>query len=507
MKTSPKILMLFLAVIFFVPLGFGQNISKIISGNNNRPTKIDKNLLPAGFYAGLHWQQFVHFRHNEKTAHNFTYHIDTAVVYSNFVNPQRYIYLYDSAGNKVVTLLEQLKNEEWADISKDSSIYDSVGNMVKTLSFTWNNGAWKNSSLSVNSYTINHNVVAKINKTWAENQWVPLDSTYFSYDINGNVVTLFKASWADSTSSWQNNLFFIYSYDSLNNLKLSLTDLWVDSVWIDKQMVKYEYDSASNLILGVVQQWGDTNWVNIYQETYKYDAERNRIAYTGQFWNDSVWGNDQHYDYTYNDLGQLTSGVGQNWVDSVWVNFEKGQYTYDNYGGIETFLHQEWNDTIWANSSLSQYNYDSAGNAYLGNYYIWDTPGNMTQNRDGVLQIFYNYSSAIAYFTGYQVEIKYNAPLSTGISNDLKDFVAQYTCAPNPVTDNATIRLGLDTRENISLNIYSLTGKKISTLYNGMLNQGVYQFDVPVSQLYSGIYLASLRVGDQIKTIKIVVRK
>ncbi len=175
-------------------------------------------------------------------------------------------------------------------------------------------------------------------------------------------------------------------------------------------------------------------------------------------------------------------------------------------GGIETYLYQQWNDTVWGNISLSQYNYDSAGNAYLGNYYSWDTTGSMTQNSDGVLQIFYNYSSAIAYFTGYQVEIKYNAPLSTEIGN-LKDFVSQYTCAPNPAIDHTTIRLGLDTGESVSLNLYSLTGKKIFTIYNGMLNQGSYRFEVPVSQLPSGIYLASLISGNHTKTIKIVVRK
>ena len=507
MKTPVKILMVFLAMIFSVSSGFGQNFSQKFSPGKQMTVKIDKNMLPAGFMAGLQWQKFLRqYRNNDKSTRSFTYHIDTAVVYSNFINPQRYVYFYDSAGNKVVSLVERLINEKWQYLSKDSATYDSVGNRLMTLSMVWNNGSWVNSSLSVSYYTLNHNVVDKINKTWLNDRWVPSDSTHYTYDENGNTVASFSAGWIDSTATWESKSFHLYSYDSVNNLKLSLFELWADSVWMDNQMVQYVYDSASNLIHGLVQNRGDTNWVNFYQEKYTYNSTRNRLSYTGQKWNDSVWINDQHYDYTYNNLNQLASGVGQNWADSVWVNFEKGQYTYDTYGGIETYLYQQWNDTVWENISLSQYNYDSSGNAYLGNYYSWDTTGSMTQNSDGVLQIFYNYSSAIAYFTGYQVEIKYNTPLSTGIGN-LKDFVSQYTCAPNPAIDHTTIRLGLNTGESISLNLYSLTGKKVFTIYNGMLNQGSYRFEVPVSQLPSGIYLASLISGNHTKTIKIVVRK
>jgi hypothetical protein len=354
---------------------------------------------------------------------------------------------------------------------------------------------------------VNHNIVTKVGKVWSNNTWIYTDSSHYTYDYNGNKVASFHANRDDSV--WVNKSFNLYSYDSVGNLQLSLNEQWHDSLWMDNQRVTYTYDSASNLIVGLIQNWGDTSWVNLYQESYTYDSLRNRLSYTGEIWNDSVWVNDQHYAYTYNTFSQLETGIGENWIDStsVWNNFEKGQYTYDNYGGIETYLYQQWkSDTVWGNVSLSQYNYDSVGNAYLGNYYTWDSTGNLSQYSDGVLQIFYNYSSDVAYFTGYQAIIKYNAPLPTGVG-DVKDFVSQYRCAPNPAIDHSTIHLGLDARERVSINLYSLTGKKLATIFQGELNKGTYRFAVSTAQLPSGIYLVALLSGNHTKTIKLVVRK
>ncbi len=507
MKTSVKIAVLVSVVFCSVSFVWGQNISQNNQTRKQLLQELNTMTLPAGFRAGLQWQKFIKIGDKEKSAKAFLYHIDTAVVYSNGANPQRYIYSYDSAGNKTTTFIELTANGNWNYVSMDTATYDSVGNRLTLLSKTWNNDSWVNASLSVLTYAVNHNVIAKVSKVWANSDWVPADSSHYTYDFNGNKVASFHAAWNDSV--WVSNNFNLYSYDSLGNLKLSLTELWHDSIWLDSQRINYTYDSASNLINGLIQNWGDTSWVNLYQENYTYDSVKNRLSYTGEIWNDSVWVNDQHYTYTYNEFNQLEAGIGENWVDStgVWDNFEKGQYTYDSYGGIETYLYQKWkSDTVWGNVSLSQYNYDSVGNAYVGNYYVADSTGNWSQNSDGVLQIFYNYGSVITYYTGYQVDIKYNMPLSTGIKENPDDFVSQYNCFPNPASDRMTIRLMLKKGEYVNLNLYGLTGKKISTIYEGRLNNGLHSFEVPISQLPSGIYLASLLTGKYAKTIKIVVR-
>ncbi len=506
MKISDNRLMLFLVIFCSSSFVWGQNTPRYSQAGEQILHEYNAIELPAGFRAGLQWQKFIKPRRREKSTSGFTYHIDTAVVYSNGANPRRIIYTYDSAGNTISRYIELVTNENWDYVSMDSATYDSVGNRITSLFRTWYNGSWVNTSLLINTYAVNHNMVTKVNKVWASDNWAPTDSSHYTYDFNGNKVASFFANWNDSI--WVSNSFNLYSYDSVGNLKLSLNELWHDSLWMDNQRVSYTYDSATNLINGLIQKKGDTSWVNLYQESYTYDSVRNRLSYTGQVWNDSVWVNDQHYDYIYNLFKQLKTGVGENWKDSLWVYSEKGQYTYDTYGGVETYLYQQWeNDSIWGSVSLSQYNYDSTGNAYLGNYYTWDSVGNLSQNNDGLLQIFFNYGNSVTYFTGYQVDIKYNAPLSTGVNNRKEDFISQYNFFPNPAVDYSTIRLGLKKEEeNVNLYLYSLTGKKISTIYKGKLNKGLHSFEISVLQIPSGIYLLRLTLDGQAISRKIIVQ-
>jgi len=252
MKTPVGILMLFLTVNLSVSLGFGQDISQTPPQNKQTSVKINKNLLPSGFMAGLQIRT-PHSRNNDKSTRGFTYRIDTAVVYSNGTNPQRYIYSYDSAGNKVASYTELTTNGNWTYVSKDTATYDSVGNRLTSLSKIWKNENWKNASLNINTYAVNHNVVSQIGKVWNGNGWTYSDSSYFTYDVNGNKVASYRAVWSDTSSTWVSSSFNLFSYDSVGNLELSLSEKWKDSLWVNTQMVKYTYDSASNLIRGLVQ--------------------------------------------------------------------------------------------------------------------------------------------------------------------------------------------------------------------------------------------------------------
>ena len=513
MKIVYKKQVLLWAILFAASFVFGQNRGQ--QKNAQLPFKSSKtnfsqkNLKKYGFRLGLDWYQYAGHHAGEKAKNAFQYRIDTAVVYSNYVNPQRHIYFYDSTGNKSVSLLQQLVNEKWEYLSKDSAVYDSVGNQLLLLSQAWDNNTWVNASRTLRHFAINHNVVDQVNENWQNDKWVPSDSTHYIYDANGNQLTAYNAGWIDSTASWESKTFQISAYDSLGNLKLALYEVWHDTVWLDSQQILYDYDSAFNLTQGLIQHYGDTNWVDSYRETYKYDSARNRTSYTGQFWKDSLWVNDQHYKYIYNVYSRLETAIGENWADSAWANYEKGQYTYNTYGGTETFLYQQWvSDSAWGNVSLSQYNYDSAGNAYLANFFSWDTTGNSwQQNQDGLLQIFYNYGTASAFYTGYQVKVAYNEPLSTGIRKQPEKLISRFGCMPNPAVNQTTLVLGLKVKGAIMVSLYNLIGKREAIIFRGVMDKGPHRFPVSIAQFPAGLYFVSVSTGTQIKTIKLIIRK
>jgi hypothetical protein len=502
---------IFTRILFFVLsislpfLSYGQTIIPVRAKKSTN-SYFDKMPLPPGFRAGLHPLVNQHVQKKEQILKGFTYHIDTAVIYSNYNNPKRYVYFYDTAGNQTITVQELWVNGNWENFSKDSAVYDSVGNRLALFAFKWNNGIWEKASFSHYTYTVNHKILTRVSKIWKNNKWEYADSTHFAYNFSGQKVSSYYATWNDT--AWLNNYFNLFVYDSVGNLTTSLFSQWNDSVWLEKQKVEYVYDSASNLIHGLILKEGDTSaWVNFYQEFYSYDKNGNKLSYTGQIWNDSVWVNDQRYQYDYNNLRQLATAVGENWNDSVWVYFEKGQYTYSDFGGIENFLHQIWKDTLWYNNSLLSYQYDSVGNAYEGNYFIWDSASqNWSQRMDGLMEIYYNYASAVRYYTGYQVKLIYNRPITTGITKKHQNIL-HLEVFPNPAVHHATIRFGLDSRKWVNVSFYDLTGKKLFTLFRGMLDQGEHQVAIPVSSLSSGIYFTAVSTGDFVKTNKLIIRK
>ncbi len=59
----------------------------------------------------------------------------------------------------------------------------------------------------------------------------------------------------------------------------------------------------------------------------------------------------------------------------------------------------------------------------------------------------------------------------------------------------------------VSLIIYDLLGKKITTLVNGFIRAGTYEINFDAHKLSSGIYLYNLKAGKFSKTKKLVLLK
>ncbi|HAX49797.1 MAG TPA: hypothetical protein DCX92_12515, partial [Bacteroidetes bacterium] len=83
---------------------------------------------------------------------------------------------------------------------------------------------------------------------------------------------------------------------------------------------------------------------------------------------------------------------------------------------------------------------------------------------------------------------------------------------PNPFNPATKIRFQIPasvetTRRVVSLRIYDISGKEISTLVNGELRPGVYEADWDASAYSSGIYFYTLTSGDFKETKKMMLIK
>jgi hypothetical protein len=77
----------------------------------------------------------------------------------------------------------------------------------------------------------------------------------------------------------------------------------------------------------------------------------------------------------------------------------------------------------------------------------------------------------------------------------------------NPFAQITNIRFNLKTPDVVTLKIYDITGRIISTLVNGKLNAGEHNVTFNAMQLPSGIYFYKLTAGDIVQVRKMTIIK
>lgn len=86
--------------------------------------------------------------------------------------------------------------------------------------------------------------------------------------------------------------------------------------------------------------------------------------------------------------------------------------------------------------------------------------------------------------------------------------LASIAAYPNPFRDNITLSFSVDKAGPVSLTIFDLQGKVITSLYEGTAEAGVHQVNLDSKQLpTTGIYIAKLNSASGVKTQRIVLTK
>lgn len=78
---------------------------------------------------------------------------------------------------------------------------------------------------------------------------------------------------------------------------------------------------------------------------------------------------------------------------------------------------------------------------------------------------------------------------------------------PNPFNPGTTIAFSIEATGPASLTVYDLTGSKVATLVNGMMNAGNHEIAFDASNLSSGVYVYTLQAGDRVESRKMVLVK
>ncbi len=104
----------------------------------------------------------------------------------------------------------------------------------------------------------------------------------------------------------------------------------------------------------------------------------------------------------------------------------------------------------------------------------------------------------------------------TGGENELTDnsnisnVPAEYSISqnyPNPFNPSTKINFSLPQDTKVSIRIFDITGKELSTLLNSDLNAGYHTVNFNASNLSSGIYFYTINAGSYSKTLKMILTK
>jgi hypothetical protein len=93
-------------------------------------------------------------------------------------------------------------------------------------------------------------------------------------------------------------------------------------------------------------------------------------------------------------------------------------------------------------------------------------------------------------------KVKSNEPVSIERPSDIPVSTALHPVYPNPFNPSTTIPFSISTRQNVTIQIFDLTGRLVSTLSNGIYTPGNHSVRFNAVNLSSGIYIARMIVTD-----------
>lgn len=146
---------------------------------------------------------------------------------------------------------------------------------------------------------------------------------------------------------------------------------------------------------------------------------------------------------------------------------------------------------------------------------LWETDGtdagtkNIITGYTGIPFVFKNtiFFSKTEQATGIELWY-YNPGLTSVDERNTNQLPSAYTLQqnyPNPFNPATKINYQLSTNSFVTLKVYDMLGKELTTLVNGEQQIGTYSVNFDASHLSSGVYFYTLKAGSFIQTKKMIL--
>ena len=104
------------------------------------------------------------------------------------------------------------------------------------------------------------------------------------------------------------------------------------------------------------------------------------------------------------------------------------------------------------------------------------------------------------------VTIKYVMLTGVGFGDNNQATASVSQNRPNPFSGITNIEVTLSEAANLSIEVLTVTGQKVSETNYGMTSSGLHTFQIDASNLSAGMYFYTVRAGNNVITKKMIVR-
>jgi len=395
-------------------------------------------------------------------------------------NYHKYIYTYDSNGNLTEKLEQHRRNNEWLNHRKYIYTYDANGNLTEWLRQSWdaNNKIWVNYWLYTYTYDITGNMMEELSQYWHGNAWVNNYKYTFTYDTIGNMTEWLRQSWDKDNNSWINREREIYTNDTYGNMTEQMRQEFENNIWLSWWKTTFIYDTTDGNMTAKFYHMLENNiWICEHKETFIYNTTGNLTEWLYQHWDDESndWRSPYEvHTYTYDANGNMTEELEQrwDWDNEELVNNWKETYNYDENGNLTERLSKEWysDKNVWVNDWKYTYTYDVNGNLAEEFGKSWE----------------------------YSIE-------SRMVIDGRKDDLRLSQNYPNPFNSLTTFHFSIPQRDFVSIKVYNILGKEITTLVNEVSLSGNHPVFWSGNNQPSGVYLIRMEYGDFTQVRKVMV--
>lgn len=297
-------------------------------------------------------------------------------------------------------------NDWFWDLSYTNS-YDSNNNLLEYIYRLWNSGIndWETLRKTTNTYDTNTNLIENIRYKKHSNEtqyeWNTIDKINYTYDASNFVIEEFTfKDWNNSAEDWGTKKKFDFENDSDGNTLETQEYLWNESnsIWKNESFTTNTYNSNNDILISIRQVWQINSWVNSRKETNTFNTVFKLTEKLKQLWDSSNtdWVNDFLTSKIYNEFNNTLETKDESWYNGAWYLEGIENLEYDEH---QNLIH---NHGYWEFEGWNLYYYYSEYDIILSvdeilihnNYSIVPNPSNDYITINGLEQnvniIFYD---------------------------------------------------------------------------------------------------------------------